>query len=185
MEVLRSDLKELKLSPTLIVFLKAIYARDNKYLNELSKIIDLDKVAKYLEKAMIIKVINNEMSYKSFELRNLEIINYLNKAKVEELPEAKEIFNHFISTTEKYSRKKSRLKFSTSSKFLKGRVNQGVDVETAKEIIEMKFDEWWGTAFQHHLNFQTLLGVTHYNQYVQQLDLKEADPEEDLSLEKA
>jgi len=175
MEVTKNDLKKLKLAPSLIVFLKAIYSKDNSYLKELNKIVDVFTMAKHLQAKFVLKILGDKVEWKSFEIRSLDVTKYFDEAKIEVINDSKKIFQHFKVVLEKYSKKQSKIKYTTSKKFLEGRVNQGVDAETANAIIDMKFEEWFGGEYQRHLNFQTLLGVTHYGQYEMQLSTFEPE----------
>jgi uncharacterized phage protein (TIGR02220 family) len=165
-----NDLKKLKLTPSLITLLKAIYTKDNTFLKQLDEVADVFVMAKHLQSKMALKIVGNKLDCKSFEIRDLAIIKYFDEAKIEVVNDSKKIFQHFKVVLEKYSGKQSRMKYATFKKFLEGRVNQGVNVDEANDIVSMKFEEWYGSDYQRHLNFQTLLGVTHYSQYTQQLD---------------
>jgi uncharacterized phage protein (TIGR02220 family) len=95
---------------------------------------------------------------------------------------AKDIFEYMKTTASTYLKKQSKLRFTpTIAKFLKERVNQGVTLEDAQAIIDYKFKEWWNQpSMRQHLNFRTLLGTTHFTQYLQQVEF--ADTSEESSL---
>ena len=94
--------------------------------------------------------------------------------------EAEEIFNYFKLVREKYSRKSSNIKFKTISEYLKKRCRNGLTLEGAKQVIDYKFKEWWGTDMQRHLNFKTLLGPTHYDNYLINSEMDDSSDNEFL-----
>ena len=78
MEITKNDLIHFKVNPTFIAFLKAIHFKDNEFLVELSKIVDMPKMAKILEQLTIIKILDDKIDFNSYEIRRKAIINYLN-----------------------------------------------------------------------------------------------------------
>ena len=174
MEITLKDLKKLKLSPSLICLLKAIHSKDDTFIKNLDEVADVSLMGKHLQDKMIIKIVGDEKTWKSFEIRKLDIINYLSEDKNGNGAVAEAIFKYFIYTLDKHTGKKSRMQYKTYKKYLIGRVNQGVDLNNAQAIIDMKFEEWYGSEWERHLNFETLLGSKHYGQYLQQLDMKES-----------
>jgi len=140
MEVTINDLKHLKLSPSLIIFLKAIHLKDDSYLQELNKVSELTIMAKHLEKLNIIKIVSNELSSESFEIRKIGMISYLNKLDDKDVLDEQidEVIDYFKKVTGKLRVSNNS---SANRKFIKSRLTE-YNIQDLKDVIDLKYKQW-------------------------------------------
>jgi uncharacterized phage protein (TIGR02220 family) len=142
-----------------------VYTKSNSLDNILSSMSEerVEKIALGLQFRLYIKAASTHPSGWIFLQKSVDMLSSLETNKCE----AEDIFNYYKATYEKYTGKSSRIKFSTISKWLKTRCKNDLTLEGAKQVIDYKFKEWWGTDMQKHCkSFATLLGPTHYNNYL-------------------
>ena len=168
MEVIAEDLKNIKLSPTLIIFLKCIHNKNNSYLLELHKITDVFIIAKHLQDKMLVKILDSELSCKSFEIRELKIINYFNNINPITIEyEINEVIEYFKTITGKTKISNT----STSNrKFIKSRL-QEYKVQDLKDVIDLKYKEWRNdSVMRKYLRIETLFNDSKFQGYIGQLE---------------
>jgi len=162
MEVTIKDLNTLKLSPTLIIFLKTIYNNDNEYLTHLSFNVDIWQVAKHLEKLMVIKIVGDTRECKSFEIRKLSLLEYLGYKDVGLEKDIDEVINYLNLK----SKKNFRLNTSSNRKLIRGRFNEGYNLDDFKRVIDILTEDWIGTSMDDYLRPETLFNATKFQGYV-------------------
>jgi len=141
MEVLIKDLNNLKLSPSLIVFLKCIHVKDNVYLEELNKVADVFTMAKHLESLHFIKIVGKELNCESFEIRKIGFITYLDMEDSKKVLESDvdEVIDYFKKITGKI---RIDNKSTSNRKFIKGRLSEGYSKDDLKAVALLKYNQW-------------------------------------------
>lgn len=178
MEITIRDLEFMKLSPTLITFLKAIVNRNDDYIQELNKVSDVKNMAEYLEERMIIKIVGTDISHISFELRCLEIIKHLNYEDNNVEKDIDEVINYFKKITNKT---RISLKSGSNRRFIKGRLST-YSVQDLKEVIDLKYDQWANNPkMSQYIRIETFFNETKFQGYIGEL---ESNKEDDLNVER-
>lgn len=167
MEITIKDIKYFKLTPSLISFIKCIYNKNQEYLIELNNVADVFIMAKHLEKNLIIKVVGDKIDIKSFEIRNLDVIKYLNNYNqpdgfgIENLID--DVINYFKQKTGK---NKTSNKSESNRKLVRGRLKE-YDVIDLKNVIDLKVAQWTGNpAMKQYLRIETLFNATKFQSYI-------------------
>lgn len=165
MEITIKDLKFFKLSPTLILFLKAVYNKDNKMLKELADVIDIKKLAIHLEKLVIIKISSYEVNYSSYEIRKKSILTYFKKEEesvsIEHLID--EVIDYFKQVTGKT---KVMNKSDSNRKFVKARLRD-YSVQDLKDVIDLKNKHTNEGSFNNeYLRISTLFNEEKFQGYI-------------------
>jgi uncharacterized phage protein (TIGR02220 family) len=170
MEITVENIKDLKLSPSLICFLKAINDKDNLFLTELHNVSDLFIMGKHLEKLNLLKIVGSELSYESFEIRRLGLIDYLNNEtnNSSNKKEIDEVIEYLNNKTGKEFKKKT----SSHRKFISGRLNEGYSIDDLKYVIDIMCEEWKDTNMDMYLRPETLFNPTKFQTYINKKTLK-------------
>jgi len=170
MEITIKEIKDLKLSPSLIVFLKSIHSKDNSFLQELHKVSDLFLMGKHLEKLNLLKIVGNELSYESFEIRKNSLINYLDKE------DNKKVVEEDIDDVIEYFKKitgKARIDSNSVSnrKFIKGRLSEGYSTDDLKAVALLKYNQWKSDPkMREYIRISTFYNEEKFQSYVSALD---------------
>jgi len=166
MEIAIKDLQELKLSPSLICLLKAIHNKNNEYLSELNKVSDIFIMAKFLERNMILKIIDDKIDYNSFEIRKLSIIDYLNDTEYT-VDDVVEVINYFKQKTGKL---RVSNKSVSNRKFISARLKE-YSVQDLKDVIDLKYSHWVNDPkMRQYLRIETLMNETKFQGYIGELE---------------
>lgn len=172
MEILVKDLSTLKLSPSLIVFLKCIHVKDNVYLEELNKVADVFTMAKHLESLHFIKIVGSNLNCESFEIRKIGLISYLNKLDDKDISDEQidDVIIHFKTIT-KQGKLEQALKSKSNRGFISGRLKQGYSVEDLKDVIDLMYAKWNGDfKMRDYIRIQTLFNEEKFQGYIGQLE---------------
>ena len=169
MDVLIEDFKKFKLSPSLIVLLKTIHAKNNTYLVALNNVANVFTMAEWLQDKMILKITGTTLDCKSFEIRQLNIINYLNRESSDKQMERNidEVINYFKKIT-----LKSRVsnKSPSNRKFIKSRL-QEYTVQDLKDVINLKYNQWKDdTMMRSYIRIETFMNDTKFQGYIGELE---------------
>lgn len=168
MEITIDDIKYFKLSPSLIALLKCIHEKDNSFLIELNSVADVFVMAKHLETKNLVKIIGDELSYESFELRRLDTIDYLNSDNSNDIKKKQidEVITYFKEVTgEKYL--DQALKSKAFRKTVSGRLSEGYSVDDLKLVIKVMNDKWKNDSYmKDFIRIETLLGAKKFGGYV-------------------
>jgi len=169
MNVSIEDLNKIKLSPSLIVFLRAIHEKNEEYIVELNKVANVFSLANFLQDRMIIKITGKELSCNSFEIRDLKVINYFNNINNKSIDkDIDQVINYFIEITGKT---RTSLKSSSNRKFIKARL-QEYNVQDLKDVILLKYKEWKNDPMmKNYIRIETLFNSVKFQSYIGQLDL--------------
>jgi len=171
MEVLIKDLNNLKLSPSLIVFLKCIHVKDNVYLEELNKVADVFTMAKHLESLHFIKIIGKELNCESFEIRKIGLITYLDKEDSKKVLESDvdEVIDYFKKITGKI---RIDNKSASNRKFVKARLSEGYSTEDLKKVALFKFNQWRADPkMGEYISISTFYNDEKFQSYIGALDI--------------
>lgn len=164
MEVLIKDLNNLKLSPSLIVFLKCIHVKDNVYLEELNKVADVFTMAKHLESLHFIKIVGSKLDCESFEIRKIGLITYLDKE------DSKKVLESDVDEVLLYLNKKAgkafRISTEANRKVVKGRLSEGYSINDLRHVVDVMVEEWINTSMDIYLRPETLFNSTKFQGYV-------------------
>ena len=168
MEVQITDLKKIKLSPSLIILLKSIYYKDEEFIIELNKVADVFTMARFLEKKMILKITGDKLSYNSFEIRNLAVIKYLdNLDNLSINNDVDEVINYFKEITGK---NRISNKSEANRKFIAARLKE-YTVQDLKDVIDLKFKQWKNdSSMSKYLRIETIFNATKFQSYIGELD---------------
>lgn len=167
MEVTTQDLKELKLAPTLIIFLKCLHFKDEEYFKELSNVSDVFKMGKHLEKSMTVKIIGSNVSINSFEIRKDSIMNYFDNNSRNIEKEVDEVIEYFKKTTGKT---KVSAKSRANRKYIKARLSE-YSVDDLKNVIKLKNKQWkYDPSMKMYIRIATLFNDEKFQGYIGEVE---------------
>jgi len=183
MEITKNDLIHFKVNPTFIAFLKAIHFKDNEFLVELSKIVDMPKMAKILEQLTIIKILDDKIDFNSYEIRRKAIINYLNK--IDESKETEKNINEVINYYKKVSgREKTSISSKANRKFIKARLEE-YSVDDLKSVIDLKNKQCkLGKFDKSYFRIETLFNDTKFQGYIGEVEDNESEIDKIIPINK-
>lgn len=169
MEISIKDLDFFKASPTLIYLIKCIHCRDDESLNAVSKVSNVFTMAEHLQERGILKIIGKNVSCASFEIRRMDIINYLSKEDPRDLnnKNVDEVINYFKKTTGK-----TRIsnKSQSNRKFISARLKE-YSVQDLKDVIDLKFKQWnLDRNMRQYIRIETLFNETKFQGYIGELE---------------
>lgn len=171
MEITVKDLQFFKLSPSLIYLIKCIHDKEDELIEELNKVVPVMKMAESLQSKLTIKIIDNKLISDSFEIRKLDIINYLNN----EVVSTNKIIEHSINDVIDYFIKvtgKSRISKSADSnrKFIRARLKE-YNVKDLKDVIDLKNAQWrYDPKMSSYIRISTLFNAEKFQGYIGEVD---------------
>lgn len=165
MEVTIKDLEQIKMSPSLIVFLKAIVKKDDKYIRALNETADIWPMAKHLEGRNIIKIRGEEVSHRSFVIRSMKLINDLNVGDVNVEAQVDQVLNYFKNVTGK----RISIKSDSNRRLIRARLKE-YSVNDLMQVIELKRGQWENTSMSKYIRIETLFNSTKFQSYIGELD---------------
>lgn len=167
MEITKDDLKNLKLAPTLILFIKCVHFKDKELLQELALVSNIANLAKHLEEKMIIKIIDNSISINSFEVRSINVINYLDSNSRNVENEVDEVINYFKSKTGKV---RTSNKSEANRRFIRARLKE-YSVQDLTDVIDVKFEQWRrDPSMKGYIRIATLFNDEKFQGYIGEVE---------------